>query len=303
MSRYRSARFLVAAVCLFLLFAASSCLARRRVITRNGAAKKQLQVADRAALLEKVARTYQAVRDLNATVDMTPALGSAEKSKITEYKDVRGYVLFRRPADIRIIGLFPVVRNKAFDMVSDADTFRLYIPVKNRFVTGRNEIVSPSPNRIENLRPQHFLEALLVRPPRRDEEAVLQNLTDEESAHYVLHLLTRAPDGQLRPSRSIWFERGGLTLSRQIIFDPSGNILSDARYNEWHTWDGVPFPKQVEINRPRDEYAVVLSVVKMDLNKGVTDKQFVLEQPAGSTLQVLGPKPGAGASQPAPAAQ
>ncbi len=57
---------------------------------------------------------------------MTPALGSSEKSKITEYKDVRGYILFRKPTDIRIIGLYPVVRNKAFDMVSNGKDFRLH---------------------------------------------------------------------------------------------------------------------------------------------------------------------------------
>ena len=66
-----------------------------------------------------VTRQFDAVRDFNAEVDMVPALGTAEKSKITEYKDVRAYILFRRPADIRLIGLYPVVRAKAFDMVSD----------------------------------------------------------------------------------------------------------------------------------------------------------------------------------------
>ena len=71
---------------------------------------------------------------------MVPALGSAEKSKITEYKDVRGYILFRKPADIRIIGLYPVVRNKAFDMVSNGTDFRLYCPPRTASSTGRNEI-------------------------------------------------------------------------------------------------------------------------------------------------------------------
>ena len=83
---------------------------------------------------------------------MVPALGTAEKSQITEYKDVRGYILFRKPEHIRIIGLYPVVRNKAFDMVSDGSTFRLYIPAKNRFVTGRNEVTVLSKNKLENLR-------------------------------------------------------------------------------------------------------------------------------------------------------
>ena len=95
---------------------------------------------------------------------MVPALGTAEKSKITEYKDVRAYILFRKPADIRLIGLYPVVRNKAFDMVSNGTDFKLYVPATNRFLVGTNEIEQPSTNKLENLRPQHFLDAMMVRP-------------------------------------------------------------------------------------------------------------------------------------------
>ena len=105
-------------------------------------------------------------------------------------------------------------------------------------------------------------------------------------------------DGQLQLSRTIWFDRFNLRIARQLIFDDDGNILTDARYSEWQTYDNVPFPKHIEINRPRDEYAVVIDVVKMDINKGVTEDKFVLEQPEGSTLQVLG----AGSAGPRPTA-
>ena len=54
-----------------------------------------------------------------------------------------------------------------------------------------------------------------------------------------------------------------------MIFDDNGNILTDARYSDWKAYDNVPFPKHIEINRPRDEYAVVIDIVKMDINKGV----------------------------------
>jgi len=33
---------------------------------------------------------------------------------------------------------------------------------------------------------------------------------------------------------------------------------------------------------------VVLSLVKMEINRGVSDDKFVLEQPEGTLLQVLG---------------
>jgi len=41
--------------------------------------------------------------------------------------------------------------------------------------------------------------------------------------------------------------------------------------------------------------------VKMDINKGVSDDKFVLDQPEGTTLQVVGQAPAAASAQPAPA--
>jgi hypothetical protein len=238
-----------------------------------------------------MARDYQAIQDFSATVDMTPALGSSEKSKITEYKDVRGYILLRKPADIRIVGLYPVVRNKAFDMVSTGAKFSLYLPSSNRFIVGSSDLPARSANKIENLRPQHFLEALLVEPMQPDEKADFMNFTDEDNAAYILHFMHILPDGQIVPHRSIWFNRLDLHLARQLIFDPAGNILTDARYTDWQTYSGVSFPKQIDIARPQDEYAVVMTVVKMEINRGVSDDKFVLEQPEGTQLQVLGQKP------------
>ena len=282
----------------------SSCLERRRVFARTrGKPAQPLLVADQSTLVDSIARQYEAIHDFNATVDMVPALGSAEKSKITEYKDVRAFILFRKPGDIRLIGLYPVVRNKAFDMVSDGTNFKLYVPARNRFLVGRNEIDQPSENKLENLRPQHFLEALLVRPvdANRD-KLLLENFTDEDNAFYVLHVVHVNGGGQLQLDRTIWFNRYNLTLARQLIFDAAGNILTDARYTEWRRYDNVAFPKHIEINRPRDEYAVVIDIVKMDINNGVSDDKFVLDQPEGTTLQVVGqaPAPAPAPARPAP---
>jgi len=269
--------------------ALSSCVAVRRQITRPGGKTTQtLLVADRDTLLQAITRQYNAVHDFSATVDLVPALGSTEKSHITEYKDVRAFILFRKSADIRIIGLAPVVRTKLFDMVSNGTDFKLYVSPRNRFVVGRNEIEQPSTNKLENLRPQHFLDALLVRPVDANDKLLLENFTDEDNAYYILHEVRENSGGQLRLLRTIWFNRLDLQMARQLIFDEAGNILTDARYSQWKAYDNVPFPKHIEINRPRDEYAVVIDIVKLDINNGVSDDKFVLEQPPGSTLQILG---------------
>lgn len=298
---FRRAPAAILLLCLIPL-GLSSCLARRRVFSRiGGKATQPLLVADRSALVDIISREYDAIHDFNITADMVPALGSAEKSKITEYKDVRAFILFRKPGDIRLIGLYPVVRNKAFDMVSDGTNFKLYVPARNRFLVGRNEIEEPSKNKLENLRPQHFLEALLVRPVDADrDKLLLDNFTDEDNAFYILHVVHLNGGGQLQLDRTVWFSRYNLTMARQLIYDDAGNILTDARYTDWRRYDNVAFPKHIEINRPRDEYAVVIDIVKMDINNGVSDDKFVLDQPEGTTLQVVGQTPAPAPAKPAP---
>jgi outer membrane lipoprotein-sorting protein len=276
----------------------TSCLARRRLITRKatgGKAAPNLLVADQASLIDSVAKHYNAIHDFSATVDMTPALGTAEKSQITEYKDVTGYVLFRKPAQIHIIGLYPVIRSKAFDMASNGTDFKLYVPSRNLFLIGSNEIGKPSANKIENLRPQFFLDAMLVAPvDAKNNKILMTNMTDEDEAYYIVHEIRQTASGDLQMHRTLWFNRLDLLLARQLIFDASGNILTDARYSDWKPWDNVPFPKHIDFNRPEDGIGVVLDIVKMDINKGVPDDKFVLTQPEGTKLQIVSRTQGPG---------
>jgi len=93
----RRALAVLSLICLISL-SLPSCLVRRRLIVRTGGnVKQKLIVADRSTLLNAIVRQYETIHDFSATVDMVPALGSVEKSQITEYKDVRAFILFRKP--------------------------------------------------------------------------------------------------------------------------------------------------------------------------------------------------------------
>jgi hypothetical protein len=117
----------------------------------------------------------------------------------------------------------------------------------------------------------------------------LQDLTDEDTAVYILLFLSRAPDGQVQQSlvRSVWFDRLDLSIVRQLVYDDAGNILSDTRYAKWQPYNGVMFPAHIDINRPQDEYGVVMDVIDMKMNKAMTDEQFTLNRPEGSQLREL----------------
>ena len=281
----------------------TSCLARQRSIPRiKSAAAQKLLTADQEALLQILQSQSQLVTSLSAEVDMVPSLGSANKGKITEYKDFLAYIRYRKPADIRIIGLYPVVRTTAFDMVANASEFRLYLPSKNRFIEGRNEpVTKPSPNKLENMRPDVFLDALFIQRPGPKQAVSVVDFTDEDNAVYIMHIMDVGADCKPWVVRDVWFDRLNLHIRRQMSFDNKGEILSDVRYNGWKTRNGVPFPNVIDINRPQDEYGVVMTIQKVDINKPISDDKFVLKQPEGTELQVLGNKPGETPQASAPA--
>jgi len=111
-------------------------------------------------LAEQYNQQARAVRSLNASVELNPVAGSTYTGVIEDYHDVRGFILAQRPASIRMIGQAPVVAKNIFDMVSDGETFRIFIPSKNKFVVGPTVLERPAKKPIENLRPQHLLDAL-----------------------------------------------------------------------------------------------------------------------------------------------
>ncbi len=178
-------------------------------------------------------------------------------------------------------------------MVSDGHDFKLWIPTKNRFVVGRNDVISPNPSQpLENLRPQIIYDALLLHEIGAGETAILENgtetVTDEkghksEQPDYVIDVI-RSHGNDSWLSRKIIFSRTDLHPNRQLIYDELGTLVTDARYTEYKDYDGLNFPSKIEIKRPEEEYDITLTILKPGLNQPLTDDKFVLEQPAGAQV-------------------
>ena len=125
----KTRRLVPVALALLLGLTSSSCLFTRRVILRHnkkvtaGQAPKLL-VATRDELNKRIADSCNAIKSFQAKADLTPSVGSVYTGQITEIKDVSAVILFRKPADIHILGYLPVVRSEAFNMLSNGKTFR-----------------------------------------------------------------------------------------------------------------------------------------------------------------------------------
>jgi outer membrane lipoprotein-sorting protein len=267
----------------------TGCLFRSRKVQPPVGAGT-LKTATQPELIEYINSQAARIQTIQATVDIDTSVGGAKKGKVTDYKQIRGYVLVRKPTMLRMIGLMPIVRNTAFDMVSDGRDFKLSIPPKNRFVVGRNDVESHSVTQpLENLRPKHIYDALLIREIAQNEVAVMESETEMvidakghklEQSEYIIDVIRQAGQSWVL-SRKIIFNRSDLLPHRQTLYDDKGEIATDAVYEDYRDENGVSFPWQIEISRPKEEYDITLTMVKLELNRPLTDDKFVLGQPPG----------------------
>jgi outer membrane lipoprotein-sorting protein len=276
----------------------SGCLFRSHkasVLLSNG----PLKTATLPELIAIINSEAAKIQTLNATVDIVASTGGSKKGKITEYQEIKGYILVRKPEMLRMIGLMPIVRNRAFDMVSNGDTFKLWVPAKNKFIVGNNKMTRPSAQPLENLRPQYIYDALLLRPiDLHNEIAVLeqenQQIMDPKTKKqilqpdYIVDVIDRSDQGGWYLSRRITFSRVNLQPVRQRVYAKFGYVATDATYENFKDYNGVMFPSTTHIWRPQEEYSVTLVIEKLTVNQLLTNEQFVLNQPPGSQLVQLG---------------
>lgn len=256
--------------------------------------KGTLRQAAQEQLVNIINQQAEKIQSLQATVDIDTSVGGAKKGQITEYKEIRGYVLARKPAMLHMIGLLPIVRTTAFDMVSDGREFKLWIPPKNRFVIGSEEVETRNPDHpMENIRPKDIYDALLIQPITDDEIPVLENgveIFHDSKGHrimqedYEIIVIRMKGENQGILSRKIVFSRIDLLPHRQYIYDDKGNLVTDAHYAIYKRYDGVDFPSRIEIARPVEEYNITLNILKLEINKPLRDDQFALEQPPGAEV-------------------
>jgi outer membrane lipoprotein-sorting protein len=254
-----------------------------------------LREATLEQLLENINSNAAKLKTLKATVDIDSSVLEQKKDKVTDNPQIAGYILVRKPAMLRMIGLVPVVHNHMFDMVSNGQNFELAIPVKNKFIVGSDrQPAKPAPQPLENLRPQHISDALLLKPIDPEKEiAVLEHSTeivkdpkthkDAEQEAYTVVIIDKDESGAFL-SRKIVFSRTDLMPHEQYIYDRMGRLVTYAHYENFANNAGIMLPGIISIQRPIEGYSLTISMTKTDVNVPLTDEQFVLTQPSGSQL-------------------
>jgi len=269
------------------------CLSRTRPVAIRSTPAK-LQTATVADLVDRINTEATKIQTLRAAVGITASVGGSKRGKITEYQEIHGYILVRKPSSLRMIGLFPILQNHMFDMVSSGQEFKLWIPPKNQFIAGDNHAARPSPQPLENLRPQVIYDALLLQAvDLKNDLAVLEGREhmgiDRETQKpvlqpdYALDIIKQNGQGWYLARKTV-FDRTDLRPHRQILYDEHGSVVTEVRYDEYREFDGVLFPTNIRIWRPQEEYSIKLEVTKLTINGPIMDDQFILEPPSGARI-------------------
>lgn len=263
--------------------------------------------AETAALIEEINR-QAGIRSLSSKVDIQFLDTSfAECGLVEKFRTAEGSLVAQRDGQIYLAIQAPF-SIKIAEMSSDGEHFWVALyqgdEKYRRFVRGTNAAVYPkldadgakprcdgggdkqmaamqraTVSALSSLRPQHFTDALLLRPVSTENSNLVYAQAesfDEEPdtretakkgarvvrGYYVLSELEPQGPNRARVLRRFWFDRvNSIRLARVQTYDERGILTTDVVYGATKSFgeDGVKLPSTVEITRPHDRYSIRMS--------------------------------------------
>ncbi|MGC1870281.1 MAG: outer membrane lipoprotein-sorting protein [Acidobacteriaceae bacterium] len=273
------------------------CLKHTRILERPQAPAVVLSATPQQ-LIQQLDERFDAIHSMLVKVMIQASVGGASKGKETDYTSFRGDILLRQPSMLRVLGMMPVLETRMFDMVSSGNRFTLLIPPKDLAITGTGTVTSPSKNPLMNLRPAVFYDSMLIKKVEPDDLVYVTSDTgivrDPKTHHlmaepdYELGILRRIGNSQqLMPERVVHISRTNLLPFQQDEYDSQGILVTRTLYTDYRTFDGIPYPTKITIDRPIDGYQLTLTIEKLTFNHPLANDQFELKIPAGTKIQKL----------------
>ncbi len=290
------------------------------------------ETANQSELMAEVNR-FASVTSVRAKMDLKFEDNSfAQFGNKEVYRAADGEVTVMRPANIFMKVQVPVIKSDVAQMSSDGTKFQVAILQDGgsgkykKFVIGTNDAdysklqkklstdenadgqIKQNVNAFANLRPQHFTDAMLVRPTNSADvytQSSIYQIEEDEKApkksplrsvlrgYYLLDEFVKRDDGSLKIERRFWFDRvGGIRLARQQIFDSQGEIESDIVYGRQGALSDQPeyrdLPLEIVVTRPQEKYSMKLTYQTPSaaiIGRSYPETGFVLKNSWG--LEVL----------------
>jgi len=286
-----------------------------------------LEGADTARLIVEV-NNLARVQSMRGKVDIQFLDNSfAQCGVVEKYKTADADITTQRPGQIYLTIQDPFIGSKIAEMSSNGTNFWVAVlkgdEKYRRFLKGTNEaqyerigdaevdcggkgkkqsaMEQRAMSAFSGLRPQHFTDALLIRPVAESGAGLIysRNETFAEEVdtrvgakkntrvvrgYYQLEELRPEGEGRARLLRRFWFDRfQGVRLARMQTFDEGGTLTTDIVYRDQKPFgEGGKYrlPAEVEITRPQDHYSIRINYQSPEavrLDQPFPPTAFVLE--------------------------
>lgn len=254
----------------------------------------EAKTASRSELVELINHGYAGIESLKVSrLEVEYEGGLAEQGYLEKYPRGKGHLIVQRPDRIYVNILNPLTSSTVATIASAGETFQIWVPQENKFFTGRTGVHSEDENPFLNIRPLHILQGLLI------EEVPVNSLRhgyfavedqDGQFKYYVLGIFMLEENSTgVQLVRRLWIERSEMRLVRQQYFGPTGEIITDIRYNRPVQIGGLWVNSGVEILRPRERYSIRFDLEdeQIKVNQPLKEGVFELQQPEGAELVIV----------------
>lgn len=240
---------------------------------------------------------WVALQNLTATVEIQATELKSSEGVEKDFPSARGYIVISKPQMLRVAGTYFGVT--IFDMASSGSQFTLVIPPKSMAIEGSNTVTEKVANPLENLRPDFFFDAIVVRGLEADESYMVSADTDtiEDPAkkhlyiepEYVLSVMRRDRNGhdEFIPVRQVTFHRDDMRPYEQDLYDAQGNLTTVISYSGYSTFSAGMYPSRVVIKRPMEGIQLTLTVDRVQENVDLPADEFDVKIPQGTKIQKL----------------
>ncbi len=280
-------------IIVWMLVLASCGAVKKRTTVQIPPAYAEAQVADLEELVELVNGRYAVAEALSVSslkVEFTG--GSVETGLVEEYRGAKGYLVARWPDSMYFNILNPLTSSTVVAMATAGETFQVWIPRENKYLTGRTDVELEEENPILNVRPHHLLKGILVERIPVDGvryRSFLEETEDARFKYYVVGVIDL--EGDTRSAqlvRKLWIERSAMRLVRQQYYE-SGALVSSIVYGGPTEIDGVLVNSDIGIERTRESYSIRLELAPegVRINPPVREDAFDLPAPPGAERIVV----------------
>jgi hypothetical protein len=191
-----------------------------------------------------------------------------------------GLILYQHPKNFRAMG--SRFATTVFDLASNGDTFRLYVPREKNVYTGNCNTF----HKIEDLGINIFPGDMINLFNYRDVLEGINPVLEVWPAFWLLHAL-EASEKNVQLKGNLFIDRVYGEAFRFEIFNPDGSVRFQAIFTNYAAYNGCRIPQKIDVRWPEHKTSLSMTFSNIRANETLDPKVFNLTIPKEAHTIVL----------------